>query len=193
MLPLVGSGPNETITVERGLKMPNGKKPELKQKAIEEGKRLFFITAYLWTLLTVFELHRVAVLRAQHVPFSYRVGFALINALLLAKVILIADALHAGERAAGRSMVTTVLLKSGIFAIILVCFNVIEEVSVGLFHGKTLAASMPDFAGGGSEGELLVGIMMFVVLIPFFAFTELRHAIGKEQFDKLIFRHKTER
>jgi hypothetical protein len=65
--------------------MPDGKKREVKQKAMEEGRRLFFITAYLWALLTVFELHRVAVLRAQHVPFTYRVGFALINALVLAK------------------------------------------------------------------------------------------------------------
>jgi hypothetical protein len=173
--------------------MTDGKKREVKQKAMEEGKRLFFITAYLWALLTVFELHRVAVLRAQHVPFTYRVGFALINALVLAKVILIADALHAGKRVHGRSMVATVCLKSGLFAIILVCFNIVEEVSVGLLHGKTLVASMPDFAGGGPEGELLVGIMMFVVLIPFFGFTELRQAIGKEQFDALILRHKAER
>jgi hypothetical protein len=172
--------------------MPDGKTRQLKRKAIEEGKRLFFITAYLWALLTVFELHRTAVLRAQHVPFTYRVGFALINALVLAKVILIAEALHAGERIAGRSMVVTVVLKSALFAIILVCSNVIEEVAVGLFHGKTLAQSMPDFAGGGLEGELLVGIMMFVVLIPFFGFTELRQAIGKEQFEALIFRRKTQ-
>lgn len=48
-------------------------------------------------------------------------------------------------------------------------------------------------SGGGSEGELLVGIMMFVVLIPFFGFTELSQAIGKEQFDALILRHKAER
>jgi hypothetical protein len=173
--------------------MPEGKARELKQKAVEEGKRLFFITAYLWALLTVFELHRVAVLRAQHVPFTYRVGFAFINALVLAKVILIADALHAGRRVQGRSMVATVFLKSGLFAIILVCFNIVEEVSIGLLRGKTVAASMPDFAGGGSEGELLVGIGMFVVLIPFFAFTGLRQAIGKEHFDALILRRKTER
>jgi hypothetical protein len=106
---------------------------------------------------------------------------------------LIADALHAGKRVHGRSMVATVCLKSGLFAIILLCFNTVEEVLVGLLHGKTLVASMPDFAGGGAEGELLVGIMMFVVLIPFFGFTELRQTIGKEQFDALILRHKTER
>lgn len=163
---------------------------ELKQKAVEEGKRLVVITVYLWVLLSVFELHRVAVLRAQHIPFTFRLGFAFINALILAKVILIAEAFHAGKKLRGRSMLITILLKSALFAIILICFNIVEEVLVGLFHGKTLAASMPDFAGGGLEGEIMVGIMVFVVLIPFFAFNELRDAIGKEQFDSLVFHHK---
>lgn len=62
----------------------------MKEKAIEEGKQMLFITAYLWLLLAVLELHRVAVLRGQHIPFSYRLEFTLINALILAKVILIA-------------------------------------------------------------------------------------------------------
>jgi hypothetical protein len=132
------------------------------------------------------------VLRGEHIPFTYRMGFAFINALILAKVILIADALHAGKHVHGRSMVTTVFLKSALFAIILVCFNIAEEILVGRFHGKTLAASMPDWAGGGLAGIVLTGIMVFVVLIPFFGFTELRQAIGKEEFDALIFRHKAE-
>jgi len=170
--------------------MLHEKTHQLKQKAIEETRRLFFITAYLWALFTVFEVHRVAVLRAASVPYSYRLGFALINALILAKVILIAEALNAGKRAAGTPMFEAVLFKSAIFVIILLCFNIVEDVLVGLFHGKTLGESMPNLAGGGIEGQLLVGIMMFVVLIPFFAFTELRRAIGEEQFHDLIFGQK---
>ena len=51
--------------------MLDEKTDQLKHKAVEEAKRLFFITAYLWTLFSVFELHCAAVLRAQHVHFSY--------------------------------------------------------------------------------------------------------------------------
>jgi hypothetical protein len=173
--------------VEGGAEMLNGKADRLKKKAVEEAKRMLFITAYLWALFTLFEMHRAMVLRQQHVVFSYRVGFALINALILAKVILIAEALQAGKRLQEKPLLRAVLLKSALFAVILVFFNIVENVLVGLFHGKTLAQSMPDFAGGGLEGELLVGILIFVVLIPFFAFTELRQAIGEEEFHKLIF------
>ena len=163
----------------------------LKQKALEEVKRLLVITAYLWALLSVFEVHRLGVLRAQHIPYSYRVGFFLINPLVLAKVILIADALHAGRRAAGATMLAAVTIKSGIFAMILICFNIVEDILVGLFHGKTVAESLPELAGGALEGQLIVGPMIFVVLIPFFGFAELRRAIGQDAFDDLVFRRKT--
>ena len=171
--------------------MTQGTTLSLKQKALEEAKRLLVITAYLWVLFSLFEVHRVGILRAQHLPYSYRVSFCLINALVLAKVILIADALHAGKRLAGATMLATVILKSGIFAMILVCFNIVEDVLVGLFHGKTLAESVPELAGGGLEGQLIVGVMIFVALIPFFAFAELRRAIGQDAFDDLVFRRKT--
>jgi hypothetical protein len=163
----------------------------LKQKALEEARRMLVITAYLWVLFSVFEVHRVAVLRGQHLPTSYRIGFSLINALILAKVILVADALHAGKRRAGTTMFAAVMFKSGILAIILVCFNVVEDVLVGLFRGKTLAESVPEVAGGGLEGQLLVGLMIFVVLIPFCAFEELRRAIGQDALNDLVFRRKT--
>jgi hypothetical protein len=171
--------------------MLQGTTRSLKQKALEEAKRMLVITAYLWALFSVFEVHRLAVLRAQHLPYSYRVGFSLINALILAKVILIAEALRAGKRSAGATMFAAVMFKSGLFAIILICFNFVEDVLVGLFHGKTLAVSFPELAGGGLEGQLLVGLMIFVVLIPFFAFTELRRAIGEDEFHDLVFRQKT--
>jgi len=163
----------------------------LKQKVLKEAKRMLVITVYLWVLFSVFEVHRLAVLRGQHLPYSYRVGFSLINALILAKVILVADALHAGKRSAGATVFAAVMFKSGLFAIILVCFNVVEEVLVSVFHHKTLAESLPEVAGGGLEGQLLVGVMIFVVLIPFFAFVELRRAVGQDAFDDLVFRRKT--
>jgi hypothetical protein len=171
--------------------MMQGTTLSLKQKALEEAKRMLVITAYLSVLFSVFELHRLGVLRAQHLPYSYRVGFSLINALILAKVILIADALHAGKRLTRATMLVTVSLKSGLFAMILICFNTVEDVLVGLFHGKTLAESLPGGAGGGLEGQLIVGVTIFVVLIPFFAFRELRRTIGEDAFDDLVFRRKT--
>jgi hypothetical protein len=74
---------------------------------------------------------------------------------------------------------------------LLVCFNVVEEVIVGLIHGKSIAASIPQLGGGGLEGMILVGIMAFVVLLPFFLFTELERILGKDSLYSLILRSRS--
>jgi hypothetical protein len=58
-------------------------------------------------------------------------------------------------------------------------------------HGKPLSQSISDIGGGTLQGILMVGIIMFVVLMPFFAFRELGGAIGTEQLHSLLFGGKT--
>jgi len=75
------------------------RKEQLKKKAVSEAKKLAVIVGYLSMLFVLLELHRLAILRELNTtaPATYRVGFALINALVLGKIILIADAFHLGE------------------------------------------------------------------------------------------------
>ena len=51
----------------------------------------------------------------------------------------------------------------------------VEDVTVGVLRGKTLAESMPDLAGGVFGGQLLIGAVILVVLIPFFSVTKKSH------------------
>jgi len=75
-------------------------KTSLREKAISEGRKFAVIAAYLWMLFVLLQLHRVTILREQNPlgSISYRVGFALINALILGKIILIAQALYLAKR-----------------------------------------------------------------------------------------------
>ena len=68
----------------------------------------------------------------------------------------------------------------------MVCFEIVEDVIVGVIHGKSVVASIPQLGGGGLEGKILVAIMAFVVLIPFFLFTELERVLGKDNLHSLI-------
>ena len=124
-------------------------------------------------------------------PIGYRFGFALINALILGKVILIAEAFHTGERFKDKPLVYAILFKSAVFSVLLLCFDILEEVLVGVFHHKTITQSMPTLGGGGVEGLLLVGLMVFIVLIPFFSFTEVAHVIGEDELLSMIFKRRT--
>ena len=57
-------------------------------------------------------------------------------------------------------------------------FDVVEEVIVGVFKGKTIGESIPVIGGGTPSGVFFVGIILAVALIPFFAFREVGRAIG---------------
>jgi hypothetical protein len=170
--------------------MPNeqDKKRSVKKRATEELKKFAVLAVYLWVFLGVFEIHRTLVLRGQ-VPgleLSYRTGSALVKALVLAKFMLIADTVWVVKIFKDKALVYSILFKSAVYAAILVCMDILEEVIVGMFHGKPAAHGMTEVGGGGMKGIVLVGIMAFVLLIPLFAFREISDAIGQERLQSLL-------
>ena len=110
------------------------------------------------------------------------------NALVLAKVMLVAQDLHLGHRFEDRPLIYPVLIKSLLFAIVFICFHVVEHVIIGLWYGKGILQSMPGFGGGGIDGVIMVGVLMSVALIPFFAFTEISRFFGPAALQTLIFK-----
>jgi hypothetical protein len=171
----------------------NERRTQLKQKAISEAKKFAVIVGYLWVLFVLFEVHKITILRGQNpvTPVAYRVGFALVNALILGKIILIAEALRFGERFKDRPLVYAILFKSAVFSALLVCCDILEELLVGVFRHKTITQSIPTLGGGGIEGIVLVGFMVFIVLIPFFSFTEVARVVGEDELLSIIFKRRT--
>ena len=82
--------------------------------------------------------------------------------------------------------------KSAVFCVILICFYIVEETLAGMWHGKTIAASFPKIGGEGWKGILVVGSILFVALIPFFAYRELARVLGKDELHSLIFKRGAE-
>lgn len=101
--------------------------------------------------------------------------------------MLVAEDLHLGENFKDRPLVYPILYKAFLFAIVFICFDLAEEVLVGLVGGKTIAQSIPDIGGGSPSGVLYVAIILAVGLIPFFAFREIGRVIGKHELRSLIF------
>jgi hypothetical protein len=66
-------------------------------------------------------------------------------------------------------------------------FDIVEEVVVGAFEGKTFAESFPH-VGDGSPRAFLYTIIVFVIaLIPFFAFKEIGRVFGERELRSLFF------
>jgi hypothetical protein len=154
-------------------------------KMVAQMKRLLFVFVYVWIFLALFTLHEGILLPGQN--FLYAQGLALLNAFVLAKVVYVAEELHVGENLQERPLIYPVLFRSFLFAVILVFFHLIEEIVTGALRGKPVAESLSTVAGGTLKGILATGVIVFVVLIPFFAFREMAKLVGSETMRELLF------
>ena len=164
----------------------DGVQRNLLGKIINELKKFLGMAVYLWVMFGLMALHASVVLAERHISYKFY-GFAIVNSLILAKVMLIAEDLHLGENFKKRPLVYPILYKAFLFAIVFICFDVAEEVLVGLVRGKTVAQSIPNIGGGSPSGVFFVAIILSVGLIPFFAFREIGRVIGKHELRSLIF------
>jgi hypothetical protein len=169
-----------------------GQKRSLKDRAVDEVKKAILITLYLWVLLAVFALHRTIILE-QHDINATEQGFAIVNALVLAKIILVADGLNLGHHFAKSPLAYSVLWKSFLFGCLLVVFHIIENVISGMLKGQPAIQGLDEVSGGSLRGVLWLGVMAFVSLIPFFSFREVARVIGSGPLWDLFFRRGSKR
>ena len=169
--------------------MERGTLDRLKDKSIEEIRKLLWIFAYLWVLLGLFSLHKAIILQDAN-PF-YHQGFAVINALVMAKIVYVAEAFHVADNLKSRPLIYPIVYRSAMFALILILFHIMEEALRAKWHGKpwseVLAAS-----GAGSLLELLVlGLIIFLSMMPFFALREVGRDIGEDKMFEQFFLRRT--
>jgi len=181
-------GEGEPSPAEKG--SPNRNKPTLKEKAVDQLREFVVMFIYLWLFFALFAIHRSVILAEGHYNYQAQ-GFAFVNALILAKVMLIGEDLHLGSRFRDKPLVYSILYKSLIFAVFFICFHIFEEVVVGVFRGKNIAQSLPTIGGGSLQGIVSVGAIVFVSLIPFFAFREISRVIGRGALWSLLLHRGT--
>lgn len=172
----------ETLPPSRGSRWDR-----VKEVAFDEARRFAIMFLYLWFMFGLFSLHERIVLRERGLSFSEQ-GWAIVNAFVLAKVMLVLEKLRPGRQRQDRPLIYPILQEALLFAFVFICFHVVEGVVVGLIEGKTFDASIPVVGGGGIAGVLCVAVIMFVALIPFFAFRELSRALGPERLNAILFR-----
>jgi len=158
----------------------------LKQIAYQQLKELAAIALYLWVVFGLLVMFKSVILAEQHIPFAYH-GFAIINALALAKVMLTAKDLHLGERFDEAPLIYPTLFKSALFTVVLACFKILEDASIGLYHGQSFQKSIADLGGGTWTAVLTYALLLFVVLIPFVGYGELQRVLGRGRLEQIFF------
>lgn len=151
-------------------------KVSISKRIIDELIEFAVIAAYLYICFTAILFLKAAILKAEGVPFA-PFGFAAIKALILAKFASIGHALHFGERFKNYPLIWPTLYRSLVFLVLLLVLSVIENVVAGLIHNEKIAESLAEMGGGTPSQMIATVFVMFLILIPFFAFRVLGEAV----------------
>jgi hypothetical protein len=79
-----------------------------------------------------------------------------------------------------------------LYLILLVVLSIVEEVVIGLIHGRTMAASLAELGGGKLPQILATSLIMLLVLIPYLASRELDVALGEGRLWEMLFKQSVE-
>jgi hypothetical protein len=161
-----------------------------KERAKHQIKDFLLMFLYLWIVFGMLALHESIVLSQHQIPYVSH-GLAVVNALVFAKVMLIAEDLRLGHRAHDMPLIYSVLVKSSLFAIALICFHILERVLIGMWDGKTIGASVSEIDAGRLEGIVSLGLIGTVALAPFFVLSEIGRVIGADKLWALFFQRRS--
>jgi hypothetical protein len=141
---------------------------------------------YLYVMLGLFLLHESVVLARYDIAFT-RYGFALVTALVLAKVMLVMEDFNLVRGFESRPAIYPIVYKAVVYAIVFILFYAAEETLGGLLRGDTLRASVPSIAGGTPQGLLAAEVITSLALVPYFAFKEVGKVLGERELHELLF------
>ncbi len=165
--------------------MPVGRLGRLRDAALAEGRQFLVLFLYLWVLFSLFVLNERIILRQHGLDFVAH-GFALFNAFVLAKVMLVGEHMNLSRWLNRRPLIYPILHDSFAFAVIFIVFHIVEQWIVIIVKGEAVATSIPNVGGGGIGGILCVAAIIFFALIPFFAFRNFNRALGPERMREML-------
>jgi len=159
-------------------------KASLTQRVKHELIEFWVIAAYLAFFFCALVTYTMLLLKKYEVSDDVlNYSFALINALVIGKVILIGEMLHVGRSYEKRPLYQSVLLKSLIFAALVLVFHVVEEVVKRIIKSEPSGTVMHGLHWTDMVSRALV---VFCAFVPLFGFRELRRVLGEEKLYALM-------
>jgi hypothetical protein len=162
------------------------RKHGLKERAKDQLRNFALMFLYLWIVFGLLAVHEALVLSQHQIAYQSH-GLAIVNALIFAKVMLMAEDLNLGHRLNEKPLIYSILFKSFLFGITLICFHILEHVLIGVWNGMTVAASLSEIGADKFGVTVSGGIIATVTLVPFFILREISRVMGGDKFWSLFF------
>jgi hypothetical protein len=167
------------------------KKGSLKEKVVHEVVEYWINVCYLTLVFAAFTQYRRFLLASYDITYT-NYGFAVIEALVLAKVIMIGEVARLGRGLERKPLIYPTIYKTVVFTLFVAVFTLIEHGVKGLWSGEGLTGGLVDFLGKGSDEILANSLIVFVAFIPFFGVKELGRVLGEEKIRALFFRRRAD-
>ena len=165
----------------------NPQKSSLKEKAAHEFREIAVVFLYLAFFFCALATYGMLLLGRFHISY-FAYGTALINALVITKVILIGEAVHIGNRYEHKPLFYSAVYKAFLFSLLVLAFHFLEEAIKRLVHGQDIAGALHEIR----LDELLArSVVVFCTFIPLFGFREMRRMLGEDKFRTLLFHDGT--
>jgi hypothetical protein len=162
------------------------KAAELKAKARHELIEYLINVAWLTLVFAAFTVYRRLLLAAHDVAYA-NYGVAVIEALVLGKVIMLHPLFRLGRRIEALPLIFPSLFKTLIFTVVVALVKALEHGLEGLWHGVGFMAGLSELAGKWSSELLPNGLVVLVALLPFFMVKELGRVLGEKTIRTLFF------
>jgi hypothetical protein len=162
-----------------------------KQVLVHELFEYFFNFAFLTAFFVGFGWYRRLILAEYHIEYL-RYWVPVIEAAILAKVIMIGDIMHIGRRFQNKPLAVITLYRTAVFGVFVVLFKFLEAIAVAMIHGKPAAEGIADIANKGMDEVLAYCVLVVVVFVPFFAMKEIERVFGAEKIRGMFFRGHAE-
>ena len=167
----------------------NKKKKGWKQKVLHELKSYWLLVLYMAIFFGVFTTYRRLLLA--HYGISYAdYGISVIRALVLGKVVLVAEALRLGRRFDEKPLIVPTLYKTFLFTVCMAVFDIAEALVRGLMGGLGPLGAVDHLMTRFNYEWLSRALVIFFAFLPLFAVGELRRVLGRGVTD-IFFQRKS--
>jgi hypothetical protein len=161
----------------------------LRAKLLAELTEYGLNVLYLSIAFAAFAMYRRLLLAAHDIDYT-DYGIALIEALILGKVIMIGSVFRLGRSMEDKPLIVPTLYKTVVFSLLVGVFALAEHAIKGLLKGAGIASGLATFAAQGWEMILANFLVVFVALMPYFAVKELGRVMGRERIWALFLRER---
>lgn len=165
------------------------KKGNLKNKIFHELAEYWINVCYLTLVFAAFTIYRRFILASHDITYT-NYGVAVIEALILAKVIMIGDAIRLGRGFEQKPLILPTLYRTVVFTLFVAVFTVIEHLIKGFWKGTGFLGGLAEFLGKGHHEILANSIIVFVSFFPFFGVKELGRVLGQDKIQALFFKKR---